>query len=218
MSVEIPPAKYHEHAREDVMRLIKAQGGTLLDVGGGVGNTARLCRDRGLCDRAGVIDLVAPPQPPEGLDFAAAGDLSDPEFLDEVTAREGPFQTILCLDVLEHLVDPWGLVARLHQSLAPGGSIVASIPNVRFCGVSVPLALRGQWRLQSEGILDRTHLRFFVRETAIELMTHSGLQIDAIEANVSAPGIWRIAKWLGGPLQGLVDYQYLLRVTRPNEQ
>ncbi len=44
---------------------------------------------------------------------------------------EGPFQTIMCPDVLEHIFDPWKIVARAAQVPVPGGVIVASVPNAR---------------------------------------------------------------------------------------
>jgi SAM-dependent methyltransferase len=40
----------------------------------------------------------------------------------------GVFDTIVCLEVLEHLPDPEGLLARLDRSLAPGGRLIVSTP------------------------------------------------------------------------------------------
>jgi hypothetical protein len=41
--------------------------------------------------------------------------------------------------------------------------------------------LAGQWEYQDEGILDRTHLRFFTLESVKQLFTQAGLQIDEIQ-------------------------------------
>ena len=205
---------YHQLVREEVVPLMPKMGGTLLDVGGGVGATAMRMKELGLVERAGVVDLVAASANP-GIDFAHGGNLEDPALLDRVTEAEGPFSAILCLDVLEHLVDPWDTVARLHQSLAPGGVIVASIPNIRHFTASLPLFFGNKWTLEDDGILDRTHLRFFVRETAIELMTHSGLVLEEVRGSASnAKRIHLFRKLTLGLLNSFTDLQYLIRVRR----
>lgn len=76
---------------------------------------------------------------------------------------------ILCLDVLEHLVDPWLIVKELERVLKPGGYIVSSIPNMRTAKVIFDLVIRGNFDYTDQGILDKTHLRWFTRKTAIAL-------------------------------------------------
>ncbi len=201
---------YHALVHEDALPLVAAAGGTLLDVGGGTGATALRLRTMGHAQRAGVIDRVAPLT---DLDFAHAGDVEDPAFLDHVLQTEGPFQTILCLDILEHLRDPWAVVERLHSGLAPGGAIVASIPNIRNFTALMPLVLRNRWDLRDAGVLDRTHLRFFVRDSAIGLMTSSGLALEAVRAKPSGGRKVRLFRALTcGLLNSFTDLQYLIRV------
>ncbi|MEM7058406.1 MAG: class I SAM-dependent methyltransferase [Pseudomonadota bacterium] len=207
---------YHALVREDVFSLVPRGGGTLLDVGGGVGATAAKLRERGYADRAGVVDRVAHDVTSLGLDFRHSGDLEDGDFLDDVISAEGPFQCILCLDVLEHLRDPWGIVAQLHNALVPGGVMIASVPNVRNYKVLLPLAFRNRWTLTDAGVLDRTHLRFFVKSSAIELMTNSGLLLDHVAANPSGGRAVRLFRALTlGQLNSFTDLQYLIRVRRP---
>ena len=49
---------------------------------------------------------------------------------------------------------------KLYPLLAPGGKILASIPNVMHISVLRNL-LNGHWNYEDAGILDKTHLRFF---------------------------------------------------------
>lgn len=208
--------RYHALVRRDAFPLVPRGGGTLLDLGGGIGATAAQLREMGYVDRAGVVDRMAQNVTTMGLDFRHAGDLEDGDFLDDVIAAEGPFDCVLCLDVLEHLRDPWAVVRHLHDALVPGGSIIASIPNVRNYKVLLPLLFRNSWKLEDAGILDRTHLRFFVRSSAVELMTSSGLVLDKIVANPSggrAVKAFRMATL--GTLNSFTDLQYLIRVRRP---
>jgi hypothetical protein len=87
---------------------------------------------------------------------------------------------ILAADVIEHLVDPWRTLERMLPSLRPGGYVVTSTPNVRYWRVLYDLGVRGRWEYQDSGILDRTHLRFFTRRSAIELHERVGLVVEEI--------------------------------------
>lgn len=208
--VQRVPASYHSHVRSDVFPWIP-RGGKILDFGGGDGATAAALKAAGHGECIGVADLVEP-DPANAIDFAFRGDLADPEVLARIASEQGPFDTILCLDILEHLIDPWAMVARLHGLLKPGGCIVASIPNVRHYSVLLPL-LGGHWRYEDAGVLDRTHLRFFVRETAIGLMTSSGLALEQVAANI---GGRRRDRWANRLTLGLfgdvLALQHIVRV------
>jgi hypothetical protein len=89
---------------------------------------------------------------------------------------------------------------------------------VRNYQVLGPLLFRNRWTLRESGILDRMHLRFFVRSSAIELMTCSGL---ALEAVVPVPTEGRRIRQLRRATLGLfnsfTDERYLIRVRRPSE-
>ncbi len=96
---------------------------------------------------------------------------------EELALPPASFDCLICNDVLEHLADPWSALARLRRFLTPGGWLVASIPNVRHHKVVRRLVWPGEWRYADNGILDRTHLRFFTRATARELVESAGFQI-----------------------------------------
>ena len=63
-------------------------------------------------------------------------------------------------DVLKHLKDPWSLLREHRAFLSERGLVLACIPNIQHWTILTAL-LRGQWNYQEEGLLDRTHLRFF---------------------------------------------------------
>lgn len=211
MHAETVRPDYHARVRQDILPLLPPGAGTLLDLGGGTGATAAWLRRIGRADRVGAVDRVAGGG--TDLDFFRAGDVEDRDFLRAVIRDEGPFQTILCLDILEHLRDPWAVVRRLHTGLAPGGTVIASIPNVRNFTALVPLVLRNRWHLTDAGVLDRTHLRFFVRDSAVQLMTSSGLALEQVRANPSGGRRVRLFRAVtAGLLNSFTDLQYLIRV------
>ena len=100
-------------------------------------------------------------------------------FPDALPAGE-QFDCIVFNDVLEHMIDPWHTLRKTHDLLTPGALVVASIPNVRHVSVTGPLIRHGRWDYKEEGILDRTHLRFFTRSTALELFTSTGYSIERV--------------------------------------
>ncbi len=174
----------------------------------------------GQATRAGTVDLVSAENPDPDLDFQLAGNLDDEEFVEQVIAEEGPFDTILCLDVLEHLVDPWRVVTQMHRCLRPGGVLIVSVPNVRHYRVSGGLLFRGRWHLENAGICDRTHLRFFVRDTAIELTTHSGLVLEDVRTPLPErrTGLVRLFRRITfGLFDNLTSVRYIVRARRADQ-
>ena len=95
--------------------------------------------------------------------------------LEPVRAR-GPFDALLCLDVLEHLKDPWAFLTTARGLSTPGGFLFATIPNVGFYQARWAHLL-GRFDYAEEGIMDRGHLRFFTVRTARQLFEASGWRI-----------------------------------------
>jgi 2-polyprenyl-3-methyl-5-hydroxy-6-metoxy-1,4-benzoquinol methylase len=175
---------YHDLVRRDVFPLLPENVGEVLDFGGGVGATSGALRKSGQASRATLFDQVAD-NALAYIDTVEALDLDDSEAVASALARTGPFDTILALDILEHLVDPWATVRLLDQALRPGGALIFSVPNVNNLSVVVPLVLRGRFEYENAGVLDRTHLRWFTRQSAIELATCLGMKLEATSANFS---------------------------------
>jgi len=96
--------------------------------------------------------------------------------------------------------------------------MICSIPNVRNYSVIFPLILLGRWRYTEFGILDRTHLRFFTKESAIALVECSGLVVDVVRSTGMVK--WNkvaIANLLTlNVFKPLFEYQYLIRAVKRN--
>jgi SAM-dependent methyltransferase len=102
--------------------------------------------------------------------------------LDEAAPRlEGVFDVIVYGDVLEHLADPLPVLVALNRSLAPGGRVIVSVPNVAHLWVRLSLLL-GRWEYADRGILDRTHVRFFTRRSFARLLGDAGLDLEELVA------------------------------------
>ena len=86
----------------------------------------------------------------------------------------GPYDFVVCADVLEHLRDPERVLRDLPNILAEGGEVLISVPNVTYLGALVEL-LGGTLSYRELGLFDRTHVRFFSRANLEELLTSTGL-------------------------------------------
>lgn len=115
-------------------------------------------------DRVLVADVEQLPD--EGLDF------------------KGQVDCLVYSDVLEHLVDPWRVLRQHSGWLREGGYLVASIPNVGHLQVILGL-VAGQWEYAAEGLLDRTHLRYFTYQSLPQLLAQAGLAIVECRANIN---------------------------------
>jgi 2-polyprenyl-3-methyl-5-hydroxy-6-metoxy-1,4-benzoquinol methylase len=205
---------YHELVRRDVFPLLPGRLGRLLDVGGGIGATSGMLRSTGRADYAMLLDLVAG-APAPGIDKAIPGDLEDPSFIARAVAEGGPFDTILCLDVLEHLRNPWAAVAQLTEGLVPGGRLVISLPNVNYIGLVGPLVVKGRFELTDSGVMDRTHLRWFAKHGAIELATSTGLALEGFQPNIYGRFKRLLNALTFGFLTRFLAMQYVIVVRRP---
>ncbi len=83
-------------------------------------------------------------------------------------------------DILEHLVNPVGLLKELRNSLDVNGYVIIFIPNIAYYILRLML-LRGIFKYQDHGILDKTHLRFYTFYTAREMVRSAGYKIDMCE-------------------------------------
>lgn len=103
-------------------------------------------------------------------------------------APPGPFDAILCFELIEHVPDPGFLLDSLEQRLAPGGRIYISTPNGTFGAGSNPRHLR---TYDLEGLLDVLRRRGTIREGV------AGYDGVAVASYQPAPRLGDVAIYLG---------------------
>ncbi len=139
--------------------------------------------------------------------------------------RSERFDWIIILDVLEHLPKPALFLNELRGLLAPGGSIMISVPNVAHWSVRIPLFFWGSFEYRSVGIMDGTHLQFFSRNSLKKMCRNvEGTKIVELSASIEpfelALPHWasnnRLYRWLlpfrhllARTFPGLMAYQHL---------
>jgi len=102
------------------------RGGRVLDVGCGLTDFAAFVPDYFGCDRDADV-LAAQRERFPKKDFFE-WDIARGE-APPLLVREGPFEGIVLLAVLEHVADPAAALSRLAPLLSPGGRLVATTPH-----------------------------------------------------------------------------------------
>ena len=157
----------------------------------------------------------------QSCDRALAGDIE--LFEDGIFDSLFPSDCWVFGDCLEHLRDPWRLLASIRERIDADGCLLACIPNAQHWSVQMRLAT-GLFRYEDSGLLDRTHLRWFTRVTMIEMFTQAGWRVQtglARRLPQAAPpalidGVRAIARAAGAnPEQAAEDagvFQYLFKL------
>jgi 2-polyprenyl-3-methyl-5-hydroxy-6-metoxy-1,4-benzoquinol methylase len=84
------------------------------------------------------------------------------------------FDAILFGDVLEHLKNPLETLQESMKHLNASGTVVISVPNIAHADVKIAL-LKGVFPYADSGLLDRTHIHFFTKESLLTLVKEAGL-------------------------------------------
>ena len=214
------PGSSHALLRE---RLLAMPGGLrLLDLGAAGGHLGRAVRAR--------CAYIAGVEPDASLPSSCREGYDDWRVVDALSAGswEAPFDAVVCADVLEHLARPEDLLARIRSWLRPGGTLLVSVPNVANVTARVALLL-GRFPYAERGLFDRTHLRFYTRRSARQLVEDGGFRVRSVAATampyeLAVPVLGRAP--LAAPVRGLAratarlwptlfGYQIVIEAERP---
>jgi len=198
------------NSRTRLVRWIPAKS-RVLEVGCATGFMAEYLTRRLACRVTGVE------RDPEAARIATGrcerlivGDVEEPDL---IARCAGEYDTIVFADVLEHLRDPEVVLRSLARYLAPGGRVLASIPNVAHWSIRWRL-LAGRWNYQDRGILDRSHLRFFTRRSAHALFARAGLTVTRATGVYGFPRVFNPPEtaqpWLASTLPGVLMIPFIL--------
>lgn len=171
---------YFSAARKEILELMPKFSKRVLEIGCGSGQTLELIKHLKLCESTVGIELFeqAAQSASQRVDKVYQLDIER----EAVPSDLGQFELILILDVLEHLVDPWAVLRRIHcDHLKPGGKMIISLPNARHFTCVAPLVINGEFNYQERGVLDKTHLRFFTQKSGERMLDGAGLSIEKVK-------------------------------------
>lgn len=203
--------KYFGGFRKDIIPLIPKNIHNLLDVGCGYGVTAFNIKNllgnveiHGIENNQHALEIAN-----KKLDRVFNIDLNyDNKTLDNFL--DNKYDCILCLDVLEHLINPDLILINLAQKLSIKGRIIISLPNISHYTVLIPLIFKDDFKYQEKGILDKTHLKFFTKKSIEDMISRSGLSIKHSKVNIQANRkLLVLNKILFKSLNRFLTFQYI---------
>jgi 2-polyprenyl-3-methyl-5-hydroxy-6-metoxy-1,4-benzoquinol methylase len=168
------------------------------------------------------VDSIEIPGVRDRVDRFVPGDLTD-----GIPAEAGTgYDVVIAADVIEHVARPGELLRQMGEVADPDGEIFVSTPNFAHWYPRARVAT-GNFGYDRRGILDETHLRFFIRRSLLRLVKASGLEVRDLQYtglpfDVLAEGTGPVSKAARRIDRGLVrlrptlfGYQFVLRL-RPH--
>ena len=219
------PIKLSRHSSHSYAIELAGSRHSILDVGCGKGFLAEKLADND--NRITGIDILPPPEVLPALSRYYQADLGESIARIIEDLRGETFDRVLLLDVLEHLTTCDRLLRECRPAVKDTGFLIVSVPNIANIYVRL-LLLLGKFEYTERGILDKTHARFFTRETARAFLKANGysiveerctaIPIELIVGLSPANPVMRVATAILGLLTklmpGLMGYQIVF-LARP---
>ncbi len=133
-----------------------------------------------------------------GLDAILLSEGADLPFAD------GLFDLVVCVEVLEHLFDPLAAASEMVRVLKPGGTLLATVPNVAYWRQRADLALLGRWNPYGDDLSVAEpwrdpHIRFFNARALRRMLQRAGFRDVEVSGHGGAildelPGLRRFRR------------------------
>jgi glycosyltransferase involved in cell wall biosynthesis len=190
-------------------------GKRVLELGAGIGNLTRLLAPRRQCYVATDID----PEHLARLNVrfhhrpnlrVAHCDLADPG---DFAALAGGMDTVVCLNVLEHVVDDLQGLRNMHAALAPGGRAIVLVPHGQELYGSLDRALGHHRRYSHADLRKKMEQCGFRVERILEFnrISRPAWYISGRVFQRSSLGVWQMKVfdrlvWLWRRLDGVLPW------------
>lgn len=201
-------SNYYICERKELLSLIPSDIQYILDIG---------CGDGGLCRN---LKKKLPAKKTVGIEINIDAAQRAKEHIDEVIITDiektrlnfsnGYFDLIIYADVLEHLVNPWKIIAEMKQYLKKTGYYLISVPNIRYYRVLCDILFNGEFKYEKDGILDITHLRFFTLKMLKLYLAQINFEVVKIKRNYSGYITWILNKICFNLFSDFFTRQYII--------
>ena len=161
-------SSYYQQNRAEILNLIDAVPHDVLDIGCGKGGVASMLRENYPGLRIVGFDKFKDTSFDYSSVFNGFHNIDLSGEWPKIDYAE--FDLVLMLDVLEHLVEPQTVLEKLSRFLTKGTQVIISLPNFHTYSNLYEIIKSGRFQYKESGILDSTHLRFYGKEDARDLI------------------------------------------------
>lgn len=176
------PNHYFSNVRYDLISFMEKElkSLTILEIGAGSGATLLELKQSGFAEKIYGYDIVDICKNKNEFEQFVVGNIEQEQF-----PFNEKFDIIILADVLEHLIEPEMVLKKIVPYLKDNGSIYISLPNIRYFKAVYQIFFKGNFKYEEEGVLDKTHLRFFCKKNMKQLINKTeAFNIVKIESNL----------------------------------
>jgi len=103
--------------------------------------------------------------------------------------QDSYFDCVTCLDVIEHIKNPYKLIGEIYRVLKKGGFLIISAPNIRFSDHLLTLIFKGNFPITSDDktAYDGGHIHYFTFSDLREILQGVGFKIIKEEGIINKP-------------------------------
>lgn len=152
----------------------------VLEIGCGTGEFGRAYKLRNPLARYVGVEIreAAAGKAREVLDHVIVGNIEDPLTIGRIDAcRHGEsFDALVVTGALGYLLNPGATLRELRSRVATAGVCTLSIPNLSSWRLMAQ-QFRGRWDYLEGDLSSSGHVRFFTRDTAIEMLREAGWEV-----------------------------------------
>lgn len=195
MASALTSSQYADSERSEMLSFVPPDARRVLDVGCHTGEFGRTVKQK--C-QAEVWGVEPNPETAQ-ISKRSLDRVFNAFFSEELPLEDNFFDVIVFNDVLEHMAEPGRALALAARKLTANGIVIVSIPNLRHIDNLVHIMRERDFRYESAGVRDTTHLRFFTRKSAPRIFDGTGLtlvRLEGVNEDCFPSFSRRLAYWL----------------------
>lgn len=150
-----------------------APGSKVLDIGAGYGALGKFLTTSKSC----IVDGLDITLPDENFQYYREFYINDLNLCN--FSLDHNYDYIVLSDVIEHICNPEKVVEKFINLVNDDGFIILSVPNIAYIGVISSL-LYNQFNYMESGILDKTHIKFYTKDSLSSFLDGLGLYTNEV--------------------------------------